>query len=179
MSLSLKTQNLDYLYFRKSVSHRGSADRVPACLIMTSVSRAFWQLGLLDLTISFTKRLYRIELCLGQRSWTRDVCALSTAACNSSEVHTHNQWETWKFQVLSNCCWFDSFWRDGKLTFSVLCSLAFLLGTRLWIFYLDCDAALHTSVNFSPVSNACQTMLDQTPKQGVFACGGILIPGWA
>lgn len=52
----------------------------------------------------------------------------------------------------------------------------FFLALWLWIFCLDCEAAVHTSANFSRVSNASQTLLDQTSKQGVLACGDILLP---
>lgn len=53
----------------------------------------------------------------------------------------------------------------------------FFLTISLWIFYLDCEAAVHTSANINQVNSASQTALDQTSKQGVLACGDTLLLG--
>lgn len=177
----LKTQNLDYLCFKKSVSHKGSADRVPGCLITTSMYRTFRQnLGLLDLSHFHATNCCTQYGCVWDKGIEPGVCVHTVLQLEMQlKVCTPKQWEIRKFHVLNNYCWLDSFWRGGKLAFSVVWTLPLLLDIPLWIFHLYCDAALHTSANFSPVSNASQTMLDQTSKQGVLVCGGVLLPGLA
>lgn len=59
----------------------------------------------------------------------------------------------------------------------VVCVFFFFLTISLWIFYLDCKAAVHTSANINQLNSASQTALDQTSKQGVLACGDTLLPG--
>lgn len=176
----LKTQNLDYLCFKESLPHKGSADHVPGCLIMTSMYRTFWQnLGLLNLSHFMQQTAVHNMGVFGTKELNQICVYTLYCSLNATEICTRKQREIRKFHVLTNYCWLDSFWRGGKLTFSVVWTLPSLLDIWLWIFHLYCDAALHTSANLSPMSNASQTTLDQTSKQGVLVCGGVLLPGLA